>query len=237
MGSTSATLPRAAEIGYWVRSDRHNRGYATTAVGALTDAAFGGLADLERIEIHMDRANVASARVPEKLGYRFVRTERRDRLAVAHTGQGYVLERTRHDWALGVGSLLTNLRSRCAPDRSRPSATSAKIDAVSSSAETVVGVAGLGVLGGAIANRLAARGRAVIGFDPDAAAADAGRGRTRGLDRSNWRPALTSCCWHSRTRGHSSRSSTNSSQPTPTASSWPTSARSPLRRRRKHSDG
>src|SRR5688500_3930161 len=31
---------KTAEIGYWVRSDRSGRGYATAAAGAMTDAAF-----------------------------------------------------------------------------------------------------------------------------------------------------------------------------------------------------
>lgn len=90
--------PGAVEIGYWVRSDRHNRGYATAAVAALTDAVFDRLADVERIEIHTDRGNVASARVPSKLGYRLLRTERREKRAAAHTGQAFVWQTTRTDW-------------------------------------------------------------------------------------------------------------------------------------------
>jgi RimJ/RimL family protein N-acetyltransferase len=91
--------PGAVEIGYWVRSDRHNRGYATRAAGAMTDATFTYLADVDRVEIHMDCANVASARIPEKLGYRLLRTETREKLAVGHTGKGYVWERRRDEWA------------------------------------------------------------------------------------------------------------------------------------------
>lgn len=69
--------PGGVEIGYWVRSDRHNRDYATRATEAMTDAAFTYLGDVERVEIHMDCTNIASARVPEKLGYRLLRTEQR----------------------------------------------------------------------------------------------------------------------------------------------------------------
>lgn len=90
--------PGAVEIGYWVRSDRHNRGYATTAARAMTDAAFANLPDVERVEIHMDCANVASARVPEKLGYRLIRTEEREKLALGHTGRGYVWQARRDEW-------------------------------------------------------------------------------------------------------------------------------------------
>lgn len=60
--------PHRLEIGYWVRSDRAGAGVATTAAALLTDA---GLAvdGIDIVEIHHDAANVASGRVPEKLGY------------------------------------------------------------------------------------------------------------------------------------------------------------------------
>ena len=61
--------PGTLEIGYWVAEDRVNRGYATAAARALTAAArqVGGVS---RIEIRCDEANVRSAAVPRKLGYR-----------------------------------------------------------------------------------------------------------------------------------------------------------------------
>lgn len=90
--------PGAVEIGYWVRSDRHNHGYATRATEAMTDAAFTFLADVHRVEIHMDCTNVASARVPDKLGYRLLRTEQREKLALAHTGVGHVWQKRRDEW-------------------------------------------------------------------------------------------------------------------------------------------
>ena len=96
--------PGAVEIGYWVRSDRHHRGYATRAADAMTDASFTHLADVDRIEIHMDCTNLASARIPEKLGYRLLRVERREKLALGHTGRGYVWGQRRHEW--------TSLRTR-----------------------------------------------------------------------------------------------------------------------------
>ena len=86
------------EIGYWVRSDRHGRGYATAAARCLTDAAFRYLALAERVEIRMDQANVASARVPAKLGYVLDREETRERLARGHTGRGLIWSTTRRGW-------------------------------------------------------------------------------------------------------------------------------------------
>lgn len=58
-----------AEIGYWVRTDRTRRGYATAAARSLTDAAFRYLPAICRIVIRMDRANTASAAIPPKLGF------------------------------------------------------------------------------------------------------------------------------------------------------------------------
>ncbi len=56
------------EIGYWVRDDWTGRGIATDAAAALTDAALA-LPGIDRVEIHHDAANVASGRIPAKLGY------------------------------------------------------------------------------------------------------------------------------------------------------------------------
>jgi len=85
--------PERIEIGYWVRSDRTGRGYATAAAGALAEAAFAHLGGIDRVEIRMDRANRASAAVPPKLGFRLVGHEARELLAPGHTGEGLI-------WAL-----------------------------------------------------------------------------------------------------------------------------------------
>jgi RimJ/RimL family protein N-acetyltransferase len=64
----------------------------------MTGAAFTYLADVDRVEIHMDCANIASARIAEKLGYRLLRTELREKLALGHTGTGYVWQQRRDEW-------------------------------------------------------------------------------------------------------------------------------------------
>jgi RimJ/RimL family protein N-acetyltransferase len=92
--------PGAVEIGYWVRSDRHGRGYATRASEAMTAAAFRFLPDVKQVQIHMDPANLASARVPEKLGYRLLRLEPRQRLAPGHTGRSHVWQQRRVEWTV-----------------------------------------------------------------------------------------------------------------------------------------
>ncbi len=74
------------EIGYWVRSDCSGRGVATSAAGAVTEAALG-LESVTRVEIHCDAANLASAAIPPKLGYRLDRTEVRVPVSPGETGQ------------------------------------------------------------------------------------------------------------------------------------------------------
>ena len=65
--------PDAIEIGYWIRTDVTRRGYATEAAAALTRVAFE-LHEVDHVEIRCDEWNDASARVPERLGYRRVAT-------------------------------------------------------------------------------------------------------------------------------------------------------------------
>jgi RimJ/RimL family protein N-acetyltransferase len=60
------------EIGYWVHVDHTGRGIATAAVRALCEAAFR-LDEITHVEIHHDKANTSSARVPAKLGFTLVR--------------------------------------------------------------------------------------------------------------------------------------------------------------------
>jgi len=90
--------PDIVDIGYWIRSDRTGMGYATAAAKALTDAAFTLVPGVERVEIHMDRANEASAAVPRKLGYRLDHEEVRPIEAPGHTGVGSVWVLDRRDW-------------------------------------------------------------------------------------------------------------------------------------------
>jgi RimJ/RimL family protein N-acetyltransferase len=60
--------PGVLEIGYWVRADHAKQGIATEAAAALTSAAFT-VERIHRVEIHHDKANVASSGVPRRLGY------------------------------------------------------------------------------------------------------------------------------------------------------------------------
>jgi RimJ/RimL family protein N-acetyltransferase len=85
--------PGILEIGYWVRSDRTGRGYATAMAGGLTEMAFERFPLIDRIESRCDPANGASAAIPPKLGYRLDRIDVVDIEAAAQTGKQQV-------WAL-----------------------------------------------------------------------------------------------------------------------------------------
>lgn len=93
--------PGVLEIGYWVRSDRTGRGYATAAARALTDAALDCFAEAHRAEIRCDAANLASAAIPPKLGYRLEGREPSEVLAAAQTGTLLVWAVSRDDWRKG----------------------------------------------------------------------------------------------------------------------------------------
>jgi RimJ/RimL family protein N-acetyltransferase len=90
--------PHGVEIGYWVRSSITGRGYATQTSKTLTDAAFRYLDWVDRVEIHMDVANRASAAVPRKLGFTLVREEDQPKVTPGHSGRGYIWSMERANW-------------------------------------------------------------------------------------------------------------------------------------------
>lgn len=68
--------PHAREIGYWIHVDHIGQGYATETSAALTKVAFT-IEGMDRVEIHCDPANLASAAIPRKLGFTHEATLRR----------------------------------------------------------------------------------------------------------------------------------------------------------------
>jgi RimJ/RimL family protein N-acetyltransferase len=74
------------EIGYWIAVDHTRRGYATEAARAVTSVALA-IPGVRRVEIHCDEANVASAGVPRKLGYRLDRIEAHEPEAPGEQGR------------------------------------------------------------------------------------------------------------------------------------------------------
>jgi RimJ/RimL family protein N-acetyltransferase len=66
----------ALEIGYWIRTGRTGCGLATESSAVLTRVAFE-VCGVDRVDIRVDPANTASARIPRKLGFREEATLRR----------------------------------------------------------------------------------------------------------------------------------------------------------------
>ena len=79
----------ALEIGYWVHVDHVGKGLASAAARCLTKAALK-IATVQRVEIHCDAANGASAAIPKRLGYRLDRIESREPETPGETGQHMV---------------------------------------------------------------------------------------------------------------------------------------------------
>jgi RimJ/RimL family protein N-acetyltransferase len=88
----------ALEVGYWIRSDRTGRGYATAAACALTSAAFAHVPGVDRVEIHTDAANLASAAIPPKLGFALARIESGPPQTRGATGKILIWEAERCWW-------------------------------------------------------------------------------------------------------------------------------------------
>jgi RimJ/RimL family protein N-acetyltransferase len=89
--------PGGVEIGYWIHPRFTRQGLATMAARLLTDAAFS-VPDIDRVEIHHDKANVASAGVPRKLGFALV-DERPDPIdAPGEIGVECIWRLMRRDW-------------------------------------------------------------------------------------------------------------------------------------------
>jgi len=89
--------PAALEIGYWVHVAHTRQGVATAAAGALTAAGFG-VRGIERMEIRCDEANVASAAVPPKLGYRLAGRIDHEPEAPGEVGTRLVWVLHRREW-------------------------------------------------------------------------------------------------------------------------------------------
>jgi RimJ/RimL family protein N-acetyltransferase len=81
--------PGALEIGYWLDVRVVGRGLATEAVALLTNTALT-IDGADRVEIHCDQANVRSAAVPERLGYRLDRIEDDEIAAPGESGRSMI---------------------------------------------------------------------------------------------------------------------------------------------------
>jgi RimJ/RimL family protein N-acetyltransferase len=73
------------ELGYWIAVPHLRQGVATAAAMALTNTALG-LPGIDRVEIHHDVNNIASAGIPAALGFEPVGEEPGDSSAPAASG-------------------------------------------------------------------------------------------------------------------------------------------------------
>lgn len=89
--------PTGLEIGYWLHAAYTRRGYATRAAAALTTAAFS-LPGITIVEIHHDRANLASEGVPRRLGFTLVEEYARTAVAPAEFGTFRLWRMSRDRW-------------------------------------------------------------------------------------------------------------------------------------------
>ncbi len=89
--------PGGLEIGYWIHPGFTRRGLATEAAGLLTGGALS-VSGIDHVEIHHDRANVASSGVPRKLGFVFQGETEPRVVAPAGDGIDWVWRMTREDW-------------------------------------------------------------------------------------------------------------------------------------------
>jgi RimJ/RimL family protein N-acetyltransferase len=76
----------SAEIGYWIAAAHTRRGYGTAAARAVTSMA-ETLPGVRQVEIQCDEANVASAGIPRKIGYRLDRIENHEPEAPGERGR------------------------------------------------------------------------------------------------------------------------------------------------------
>lgn len=98
MGFHDRIAPDGREIGYWVRASEINKGVATFGARELTKIAFMNPA-ITHVEIHHDSANLASGRVPEKLGYTFIVELDREPDAPSASGKHKIWRVSREEWA------------------------------------------------------------------------------------------------------------------------------------------
>ena len=81
--------PGGLEIGYWVHRAYTGRGLATAGAAALVEQAFR-LPGVDRVEIIHDELNVASGKIPRKLGFTEIERRPLDPPAEGGTGFGVV---------------------------------------------------------------------------------------------------------------------------------------------------
>ncbi len=94
--------PSGREIGYWIHPAHTRRGLATEVARQLCERAFAE-PRVHHVEIHHDRANVASGGVPAKLGFELVGDTPRAPEAPGEEGVERVWRLSREAWTARRG--------------------------------------------------------------------------------------------------------------------------------------
>ena len=89
--------PDTLEIGYWVDHRHLRRGIASEVARLLTGAALA-VPGITGVEIHHDKANVASGRVPAGLGYRWLGESVVDPAPPGRSGVDWAWRMDAADW-------------------------------------------------------------------------------------------------------------------------------------------
>lgn len=89
--------PSGLAIGYWTRAGATRRGVATDAARCLVEGAFA-MPEIEFVEIRHDSANLASGRVPLRLGFNFVQELQVEPTAPGQAGFDRVWRLERDAW-------------------------------------------------------------------------------------------------------------------------------------------
>ena len=89
--------PGTLEIGYWIHPSFLRRRLATTVSALLTGAAFS-VTGINHVEIQHDKANVASAGVPLRLGFEFVGEQPNEHPAPSDSGIDCIGRISRTAW-------------------------------------------------------------------------------------------------------------------------------------------
>lgn len=93
---------RSLGIGYCLDEPAWGHGYATEAVQAMLQWAFGAL-DLNRVDAELDTRNAASARVLEKLGFVREGCRREDCIVSGEVSDSWIYGLLRRDWQARSG--------------------------------------------------------------------------------------------------------------------------------------
>ena len=88
---------RSLGIGYCFDEPAWGQGYATEAVRAMLQWAYGAL-DLNRVEAELDTRNAASRRVLEKLGFELEGLRREDCIVSGEVSDSWIFGLLKRDW-------------------------------------------------------------------------------------------------------------------------------------------